>query len=298
MEAIDEYANENIVRSVAFTALEQRQRHNYAALVSISSQILRQRVHFLGPQKSKDDPAEWDDIVQWQQDNCPAMIESLWSSGGSVADEFYQKPVYYKRMDADTLHAIIEFAEKDTMHYVVILLLEEGNGDISDIKYNNTKELNQDEWLDVFANWSRSLEDAERIYLTKVTRHKKIFSTGAPDVSCLERKRVFCLSKRLWFRLLKRRNQPRIIGVNGHQMRRDLNRVVETITTRMAIIKIRTQATLKMSIMHAGAIILAQIQASTLLSQVMARVAHYRLKWTRSMISRTIHCLRFPVCLI
>ncbi|KAI8890892.1 hypothetical protein K501DRAFT_205380 [Backusella circina FSU 941] len=181
MEAIDEYANENIVRSVAFTALEQRQRHNYAALISISSQILHQRVHFLGPQKSRDDPAEWDMIVQWQEDNCPALIESLWSSGGSVADEFYQKPVYYKRMDADTLHAIIEFAERDTKHYVVILLLEEGNGDISDIKYNNTKELSQDEWLDVFANWSRSLEDAERVYLTKVTRHKKIFSAGAPD---------------------------------------------------------------------------------------------------------------------
>jgi hypothetical protein len=185
MEAIDEYANENIVRSVAYTALEYRQAHEYSKLIPISSELVRQRVSIVQPSSEQDHKA-WDNAVQWQQDNCPSMIESLWSSGGSVADELYQKPVYYKRMDADTLHAIIEFAERDTHHYVVILLLEEGTGDSSDIKYYNTKELTEQEWMDIFENWSRTLEDAERIFLTKVARNKRVFTTGTPgtpDVS-------------------------------------------------------------------------------------------------------------------
>lgn len=190
MEAIDDYANENIVRSVAYTVLETRQSHQYSGLLPISSQLLRQRVRILGPNLESSNSEEWDKAVQWQQDNCPSMIESLWSTGGSVADELYQKPVYYKRMDADTLHAIIEFAELDTHHYVVILLLEEGSGDMSDIKYYNTKELTEQEWIDIFENWSRTIEDAERIFLTKVTRNKRVFKAaagdrtpGTPDVS-------------------------------------------------------------------------------------------------------------------
>lgn len=181
MEAIDDYANENIIRSVAYSALEKRQQRQYAGLLSISSQLLRQRVHLLGPKDNKN-VEEWEQAVQWQQDACPRMIESLWSQGGSVADELYQKPVYYKRLDANTLHAVIEFAELDTKHFVVVLLLEDGSGDVSDIKYYNTKELNEEEWLDIFENWSRSIEDAERIFLTKVTRHKKLFTAGTPDV--------------------------------------------------------------------------------------------------------------------
>lgn len=181
MEAIDNYANENIIRSVAYSALEKRQQHQYSGLIPISSQLLRQRVHLLGPKDDNND--EWEQVVQWQQDNCPRMIESLWSQGGSVADELYQKPVYYKRLDANTLHAVIEFAEHDTKHFVVVLLLEDGSGDISDVRYYNTKELSEAEWLDIFENWSRSIEDAERIFLTKVTRHKKkLFTAGTPDV--------------------------------------------------------------------------------------------------------------------
>ncbi|CEP12654.1 hypothetical protein [Parasitella parasitica] len=179
MEAIDDYANENIVRSVAYTALDHRQQHHYLALVPISSQLLRQRVRHLGPNDNNTE--EWDKAVQWQEDGCPRMIESLWSNKGSVADELYQKPVYYKRVDADTLYAIIEFAEKDSHHFVAILSLEKGSGDISDIKYHNTKELTEEGWLDIFTNWSRTIEDAERIFLTKVTRNKKVFTAGTPD---------------------------------------------------------------------------------------------------------------------
>ncbi|RCH80651.1 hypothetical protein CU098_002588, partial [Rhizopus stolonifer] len=120
----------------------------------------------------------WDKVVQWQQDNCPAMIEAL---SDSAADKIYQNPVYYKRLDADTLHAIVEFAEKDAHHFVVVLTLEEGSGDMSDLKYYNTKELTDEEWRDVFENWSRTIEDAERIFLIKVTRNKRVFTAGTPD---------------------------------------------------------------------------------------------------------------------
>lgn len=179
MEAIDDFANENIVRSLAYTALEERQSHHYTGLLPIASPLLRQRIQILEPNTD----IAWDATVQWQQDDCPAMIESLWSSGGSVADEIYHKPVYYKRIDADTLHAVVEFAEKDTHHYIVILSLEEGSGEMSDLKYYNTKELSEPEWIDLFENWSRTIEDAERVFLSKVTRHKRVFTAGTPDVS-------------------------------------------------------------------------------------------------------------------
>lgn len=180
MEAIDDYANENIVRSLAYTALEERQSHHYVGLLPIASPLLRHRIQILEPSN----PSSWDNAVQWQSDDCPAMIESLWSSGGSVADEIYQKPVYYQRIDADTLHAVVEFATKDKYHYIVILSLEEGSGEMSDLKYYNTKRLTEEEWHDLFENWSRTIEDAERVFLTKVTRHKRVFTAGTPDVCC------------------------------------------------------------------------------------------------------------------
>ena len=174
MEAIDDYANENIARSLAYTVLDQRQHCHYAKLLPISSQLLRQRVQILGP-PSTEDSEEWDRLIQWQEDHCPDMIKAL-----SDLDRIYQAPVYYRRLDIDTLHAMIEFAEKDAHHYVVILTLEEeGEGELSDLKYYNTKELTDEEWRDVFENWSRTIEDAERIFLTKVTR-KRVFT---PDVS-------------------------------------------------------------------------------------------------------------------
>ncbi|RCH87339.1 hypothetical protein CU097_008225 [Rhizopus azygosporus] len=173
MEAIDDYANENIVRSIAYTALDKIQNHQYHELLPFSSQPLRQRAQFL--------PNE--DWYQWQKDNCAQMIESVWTEKGNIADELYQKQVYYKRMDADTLHAIVEFAERDKSHFVVILILENGSGDMSDAKYHNIKELSDAEWLDIFENWSRTLEEAERIFLTKVTRHKREFTMDTPDSS-------------------------------------------------------------------------------------------------------------------
>lgn len=194
MEAIDDYANDNIVRSLAYTALEERQAHNYAGLIPISSKLLRTRMTVLGS-SDQTNTKEWDQVVQWQPDNCPSMIESLWASGGSVADEIYTRPVYYKRLDAETLHALIEFAEYNTHHFVVILSLEDGAEEISDIKYHNTKEFTEEEWLDVFENWSRTVEDAERVYLHKVTRHKRIFiagdqTPGTPDVSFKKKKNL------------------------------------------------------------------------------------------------------------
>ncbi|KAI8376963.1 hypothetical protein BD560DRAFT_488383 [Blakeslea trispora] len=180
MEAIDDYANENIARSLAYTVLDERQQRQYLKLLPISSQLLRQRVRILGPPASEQDSEAWDKVIQWQEDRCPEMIQSL---ADATTDRLYQNPVYYKRLDADTLHAMIEFAEKDTRHYVVILTLEEGGGDISDLRYYNTKELTDEEWRDVFENWSRTIEDAERIFLTKVTRHKRVFTTETPDSS-------------------------------------------------------------------------------------------------------------------
>ncbi|KAI8365394.1 uncharacterized protein BYT42DRAFT_541150 [Radiomyces spectabilis] len=183
MEAIDDYANENIARSLAHMALEYRQQHSFVGLLPIASHSLRQRVHFLGP-KSETDANEWNSVVQWQQDECPDIIETMWTDGCSGRDDLYQNPVYYKRLDAETLHAVVEFACRDTKHYVVVLILEEGNGDISELKYHNTKVISQEEWdRDILTDWSLSLEEAERQFLTKVTREKRKKVPETPEIN-------------------------------------------------------------------------------------------------------------------
>ncbi|KAI7902949.1 uncharacterized protein BX663DRAFT_472564 [Cokeromyces recurvatus] len=173
MEAIDNYANDNIVRSVAYNALEKRYQHQFLALLPISSRLLRQRVRLL-LENGQPESSEWNKVVQWQQDDCAQQIETLFSDPAS-ADTIYQAPIYYKRKDVETLEAVLEFVPRS----IIVLILEDGSGDISDIKYHNTKRVTEEEWLDIFENWSRTLEDAERIFLTRVTRTKqpkKIFT--------------------------------------------------------------------------------------------------------------------------
>ncbi|KAI9485454.1 MAG: hypothetical protein EXX96DRAFT_645401 [Benjaminiella poitrasii] len=182
MEAIDDYANDNIVRSVAYNALDKRHQHQYLALLPLASHLLRQRVRLLldTTTTNSQDPSEWNKVIQWQSDDCPQQIESLFADSAS-ADTIYQAPVYYKRKDVETLEAVLEFAP----HFIVVLILEDGGGDISDIKYHNTKQVTDNEWLDIFESWSRTLEDAERIFLTRVTKQsKKMFTmTDTPDSS-------------------------------------------------------------------------------------------------------------------
>lgn len=237
MEAIDEFANENIVRSIAFTALEKISTGQYQELLPIASQSLRQRARFL--------QENW---YQWQKDTSLRMIEELVSLP-DFTDQLYQRPVYYNRMDADTLYAIVEFAERDTQHFVVILLLEEGNSDISDIKYHNIKEMTEQEWLDVFENWSRSLEEAERIYLTKVARPKKVLASEIHNVKYKERERERAMAK------YDNRNIHRMItGVNGPLMKKDRVNLKMWSSKKER----KNQKTLKMSIIRDGVKILAR----------------------------------------
>ncbi|KAI9252305.1 hypothetical protein BDA99DRAFT_486842 [Phascolomyces articulosus] len=171
MEAIDDFANENIARSLAYTVLEHRQQHQFSALAAIGSTLLCQRIRFLGPPVQGpggiEDPEKWNNVVQWQEDNCPQVIETLWS--GDQQDKLYQNPVYYKRLDAETLHCMVEFAYENKTHYAVVLALEEGGGDISELKYHNTKAFSKLEWQLVKKSWPESLEQAEREFVTKIS---------------------------------------------------------------------------------------------------------------------------------
>ncbi|KAI9489432.1 hypothetical protein BDB00DRAFT_770651 [Zychaea mexicana] len=189
MEAIDDFANENIARSLAYTVLEHRQQHDFSALAAIGSKLLCQRIQFLRPTaaqqaNSQQDSGQWNSVVQWQEDDCPQVIETLWS--GDQQDKLYQNPVYYKRLDAETLHAMVEFAYQDKTHYAVVLTLEEGGGDISELKYHNTKAFSELEWQVVKKSWPESLEQAEREFVNKITHHPPstaaaLSSPKAPD---------------------------------------------------------------------------------------------------------------------
>ncbi|KAI7867436.1 hypothetical protein BDF14DRAFT_1803893 [Spinellus fusiger] len=170
MEAIDDYANNNIARSLAYTSLEYRQRHSYLELLPIATQLLQQRIQFLGPSKGSN-KKEWDEAVQWQKDSCTEIIDAICSgqSQSSYLEDLYRNPVYYKRLDPETLHAIVEFAQQDEKHYAVILALEDGNEDCSELKYHNTKELSEQEWREV-KSWAQTTEEAERLFLMMVTQ--------------------------------------------------------------------------------------------------------------------------------
>ncbi|KAI9020049.1 hypothetical protein CLU79DRAFT_756888 [Phycomyces nitens] len=176
MEAIDDLANDNIARSLAYTVLECRQQHSFTNLLPIATKLLRQRIQFLHPADTND-LKSWNTAVQWQEDSCSEIIETMWDGTGGQSDNafqdtLFQNPVYYKRLDPETMHAMVEFLERGKKHYVVVLALEDGNEDTSELKYHNTKEFSDEEWKEVVLTWSETAEEAERIFLMMVTRRR------------------------------------------------------------------------------------------------------------------------------
>ncbi|KAI8575328.1 hypothetical protein K450DRAFT_262247 [Umbelopsis ramanniana AG] len=167
--AIDGLANENIVRSVAFAALQFRQQRNYDGLVSISTQLLQQRFRFLGTQADSNDDDK-DFVVQWQKDESPKAIDIIWSGH---EEDLYQSKIYYKRSDAETLYAMVEFASQDEKHFVVVVAKEDG-AEEQEWKYHNTKVIDSTEWTDVIQKeWDTRIEDAERRFLQNLTKHNE-----------------------------------------------------------------------------------------------------------------------------
>ena len=217
MEAIDEFRGENIARSLAYTVLEYRQQHKFSALAEIGSNLLCQRLRFLGPNNSKEDPNEWNYVVQWQQDDCPQVIEKLWS--GSEQDKLYQNPVYYKRLDAETLHCVVEFAYQHKTHYAVVMALEDGNEDISDLKYQNTKSYSELEWQVIKRTWPDFLEQAEREFVSKIAHPPQVaLASPSPEVSSVQH----CIELVLTLYVIYSHNHTHrrhqiTIGATGHR---------------------------------------------------------------------------------
>ncbi|KAI9288979.1 hypothetical protein BC943DRAFT_334305 [Umbelopsis sp. AD052] len=169
MEAIDGLANENIVRSVAFAALQFRQQRNYDGLLSISTQLLQQRFRFLGSQADSTDEDK-DYVVQWQKDESPKAIDIIWSGH---EEDLFQSKIYYKRSDAETIYAMVEFASQDDKHFVVVVAKED-DAEEQEWKYHNTKIIDNTEWTDVIQKeWDTRIEDAERRFLQNLTKHNE-----------------------------------------------------------------------------------------------------------------------------
>ncbi|ORZ00205.1 hypothetical protein BCR43DRAFT_452077 [Syncephalastrum racemosum] len=158
MEAIDDWANENIARSVACNVLNYRKQKEYNAIVPLSSKLLCERIRYL---LTSDD--QWDTVIQWQQDDCPYVIETAWDT----PDELYQNQVYYRRLDRETLQCVVEFCHQSKKHYAVVLMLEEEE----ELKYHNTREFSEAEWKSLTESWSTSLEHAERKFMHHLTHH-------------------------------------------------------------------------------------------------------------------------------
>ncbi|OZJ05167.1 hypothetical protein BZG36_02219 [Bifiguratus adelaidae] len=163
MEAIDDYATENIIRSLAITTLNHRKQGNTPLLLSMSSHSLQQRVQALGSDA---------DNLQWQKDGSGSAVQELWND--TREEDILQVEVYFKRLDAETVHACLQFAQAEGVHYLVVLMLEEG-GDLEEWKYHNTREMSDSVWNDMTmkdGQWQRTLEAAERAFLQDVAKRK------------------------------------------------------------------------------------------------------------------------------
>lgn len=165
MEAIDDWANENIARSVACNVLDYRKQKEYNAIVPLSSKLLCERIRYL---LTSDD--QWDTVIQWQEDDCPYVIETAWDT----PDELYQNQVYYRRLDRETLQCVVEFCHQSKKHYAVVLMLEEEE----ELKYHNTRAFSEAEWRSLTDSWSTSLEHAERKFMHHLTHHPQNTDTA------------------------------------------------------------------------------------------------------------------------
>lgn len=174
MEAIDDYANETIIRSLALTALTHRKQQNYSPLLAISSLILQQRLHYLNPSLAAT-PSAWDTALQWQPDGSAEALRTLWNDKDDAKDELLQAEVRYRRLDLETLYAMIEFAHGDGgVRYVVVMMLEEG-GEVQEWRYHNTREIGKEEWEgEVAKEWSNTLEEAEKRFVLGVAAKRSL----------------------------------------------------------------------------------------------------------------------------
>ncbi|KAI9260799.1 hypothetical protein BY458DRAFT_534771 [Sporodiniella umbellata] len=105
---------------------------------------------------------------QWQEDNSEKVLRSL----KTIC--LHKKPIYYKRIDTDTLQAMIEFEERANYRYYIVLALEDGNKTISNMKYHNIVEICKTECSLMFGDWSRSSNEAEERFLTRINRRNQI----------------------------------------------------------------------------------------------------------------------------
>ncbi|RUS29859.1 hypothetical protein BC938DRAFT_480145 [Jimgerdemannia flammicorona] len=190
MEAIDDYANETIIRSLALTALTYRKHNNYPPLLTIASHILQQRLLYLNPSPTAS-PSAWDAALQWQPDGSAEAIRTLWNEENEGQDELLQADLRYRRLDIETMHAMVEFAHgADGVRYVVVMLLEEG-GEVQEWRYHNTREVGREEWEgEVAREWRMTMEEAERRFVLGVAAKRSSANGTANGKKAEKAKRI------------------------------------------------------------------------------------------------------------
>ncbi|CAG8560645.1 4157_t:CDS:2 [Ambispora gerdemannii] len=134
------YSNEFEIRKTAHAALLARYARDYPSLLLLSAFPLVQRVHFLAQQQ------DLESYFQWQFDASSSFLQREWNPHSSTS-VLQDAPIYYKRWDKETLHAMLEFGRKGTQRFVVVLLWEEEKQKFwqKDIKYEEQQELEQEQ---------------------------------------------------------------------------------------------------------------------------------------------------------
>ncbi|CAG8506157.1 4897_t:CDS:2 [Ambispora leptoticha] len=144
MNATTPYSSEFEIRKTAHNALLARYARNYPNLLSLSALPLVQRVHFLAPNQPFElmQQEDLEPYLQWQNDGVSDFLLHEWDPYSSTS-VLQDAPIYYKRWDKETLHAMLEFGRKGIRKFVAILVWEEEKQE--DIQYDEPQELRQEQ---------------------------------------------------------------------------------------------------------------------------------------------------------
>ncbi|KAJ1971761.1 hypothetical protein H4R35_005073, partial [Dimargaris xerosporica] len=148
------------VGTVARTYLTWLKQGEYDQLYQHSSEILSQRVQYLGDPASfargltPDTTGTLDSLFQWQPDDAAKHLRQL--PLAALAQSLASHSPRYKRVDAETLLCALPFSETTLNCFAIVLLREQECW-----KYHNLQQFAHSELLEATGTWVASAQAAE-----------------------------------------------------------------------------------------------------------------------------------------
>ncbi|KAJ1979255.1 hypothetical protein H4R34_002900 [Dimargaris verticillata] len=163
------------VGTVAQTYLTWLKQGEYDQLYQHSSEILSQRVQYLGDPASfsrglsPHDAETLDNLFQWQLDDAAKHLRQL--PLAALAQSLASHSPRYKRVDAETLLCALPFSETPRNCFAVVLLWEKGRW-----KYHNLQQFSHPELFEATGAWAASTQAAENRFTARPMQQTNFIS--------------------------------------------------------------------------------------------------------------------------